>query len=76
MTTDDITTDDKNRLISLSEASEMYGLTHSYLRNLIHRNRLSAQKIGNAWVTTPSKVEEYIATREKRGAFKSDITLD
>ena len=66
-------TDDKTRLISLAEASELYGFSHNYLRRLVNRGRLEAQKVGNSWVTTPQAVEIYIASREERGLFRNDI---
>jgi hypothetical protein len=68
--------DDKTRLISLAEASEIYGLSRVYLTQLAQKGRLKAQKIANAWVTTPLNVEEYIRSRQKRGAYRDDIQLD
>lgn len=69
-------TDDKNRLISLAEASELYGFSPDYLRNLAQRGRLSAQKIADRWVTTPNQVEDYIKSRKQRGVFREDIDID
>ncbi|MCB8986082.1 MAG: helix-turn-helix domain-containing protein [Ardenticatenaceae bacterium] len=69
-------TDDKTRLISLSEAAELYGFDAVYLRNIARKGRLKAEKVGNSWVTTPQAVEEYIASRQKRGAYRDDIQLD
>jgi hypothetical protein len=68
--------DDKTRLISLSEASELYGFSKNYLNNLVARGRLEAQKVGSMWVTTPANVEEFIASRQKRGLYRDDISLD
>jgi excisionase family DNA binding protein len=68
--------DDKTRLISLSEAAELYGFDRYYLAKLAQRGRLQAQKVGNSWVTTPKDVEEYINSRQKRGAYRNDIQLD
>jgi excisionase family DNA binding protein len=69
-------TDDKTRLISLPEAAELYGFNRRYLSALARKGRLKAQKIGGVWLTTPQDVEEYIATREKKGAYRDDIILD
>jgi hypothetical protein len=69
-------TDDKTRLISLAEAAELYGFSRYYLSNLAKRGRLKAQKIGGAWVTTPNDMEDYIRSREERGAFRDDIQVD
>ena len=70
------TNDDKQRLISLAEAAEIYGFNADYLRQLALKGRLSAQKVGKFWVTTPANVEEYIESRKKMGAFRDDITLE
>ena len=69
-------TDDKTRLISLAEASEMYGFSHAYLRRLAEKGRLKAFKVARNWVTTPLDMEEYIRSREKRGSYRNDIKLD
>ena len=69
-------TDDKTRLISLPEAAELYGFNHRYLGNLARKGRLKAQKVGDVWITTPQDVENYIASRHKRGAYRGDIQLD
>lgn len=45
--------DDKNRLISLSEAAELSGFSQDYLGELARKGRLNAQKIGKFLVTTP-----------------------
>ncbi|MGB5060143.1 MAG: helix-turn-helix domain-containing protein [Candidatus Promineifilaceae bacterium] len=69
-------TEDKTRLISLPEAAELYGFDAQYLGNLARRGRLSAQKIGDRWITTPQDVEDYIASRKKRGIYRGDIQVD
>lgn len=69
-------TDDKTRLISLKEASELYGFDYRYLATLARKGRLKAQKIAGAWLTTPADVEVFIATRQNRGAYRDDIQLD
>jgi hypothetical protein len=68
--------DDKNRLISLPEAADLYGFHPRYLAELARKGRLQAQKLGDIWVTTPANVEEYIQSRKKRGAYRDDIQLD
>ena len=68
--------DDKTQLISLADAAAMYGLNADYLRTLAQKGRLKAQKLGNIWVTTPSHVEDYIRSRQKRGAYRNDLKLD
>ena len=64
---------DKTRLISLPEAAELYGFEANYLGTLARKGRLKAQKVGTSWVTTPQDVENYIASRQKRGVYRDDI---
>ncbi len=68
--------DNKERLISLKEASELYGFDHRYLATLARKGRLKAQKIAGAWLTTPQNVENFIGSRQNRGAYRDDIQLD
>ena len=65
--------EDKDRLISLAEAAELYGFSQDYLSKLARRGRLKAQKIARNWLTTPADVEEYIRSRQKRGVYRDDI---
>lgn len=67
---------DKNRLISLPEAAELYGFNSVYLGELARKGRLAAQKVGTSWVTTPEAMENYIRSRQKRGAYRQDIQSD
>ncbi len=67
--------DDKTRLISLVDAAAIYGFDSVYLSHLARKGRLKAQKIGNSWATTPSDMEEYIRSRQKRGVYRDDISL-
>lgn len=69
-------TEDKNRLISLPEAAELYSFNPDFLGQLARKGRLKAHKIGKMWVTTPQDVEDYIHSRQSTGAFRSDIALD
>ena len=68
--------DDKTRLISMSEAAEIYGFNADYLARLARKGRLKAQKVGWSWVTTPLDVESFISSREKKGAYRRDIQID
>jgi hypothetical protein len=72
---DSAANEDKTRLISLTEASESYGFNPDYLGQLARRGRLVAQKVGSMWVTTPQNVEDFIASRQKRGSFRDDIQI-
>jgi hypothetical protein len=62
-----------DELISLTEAAKRYGLSTNYLRDIATSGRLKARKIGNSWVTTPAAVEDYIASREKKGFYREDL---
>lgn len=68
--------EDKTRLISLSEAAELYGLDNNYLGQLARKGRLKAHKIAGVWLTTPFDVEDYIRSRQRRGVYRTDIQLD
>ncbi len=67
---------DKNRLITLAEASDLYGFNQDYLKQLAQKGRLTANKLGRMWVTTPENMEVYIGSRKKMGAYRDDIQLD
>ena len=51
---------DDERLISLTEAAALCGLSSAQLRLLAKRGRLHAQKVGKSWVTTPRAVADYM----------------
>jgi hypothetical protein len=64
---------DRDNLISLARASEVYGFSHAYLANLARSGRLQAQKLGSIWVTTAADVETYIRSRKKIGLYRNDV---
>lgn len=68
--------EDKDRLISMSEAAKIYDFNADYLARLARKGRLKAQKVGWSWVTTPADVEAFIASRQKKGAYRDDIQID
>jgi excisionase family DNA binding protein len=57
-------------LITLREAAEISGLSHSHLRLLIRRGEIWGKKIGRDWFTTAQAVKEYLA-RDRRPGPKS-----
>lgn len=69
----DQSSQDEHELISLAEAAERYGFSSGYLRQLARKGRLKARKIAKTWLTTPADMEAYIASRQKRGAYREDI---
>lgn len=64
------------KLITLAEASKRFGLSPEYLRAIARSGRLTAQKIGRDWLTTPADVKAYIASRKKKGAYRDDLEFD
>lgn len=64
---------DKTRPITLAEAAEIYGFHPNYLAELARKGRLKARKSGGVWLTTLADVEDFIASRQKRGAYRNDI---
>ena len=55
------------RLISLSEAAEMSGLSQGHLRLLAKQKKIWAIKIGRDWLTTEEVVLAYLATDRRPG---------
>jgi excisionase family DNA binding protein len=62
-----------SELITLKEAAEYSGFSYNYLRNLVNKGRLKARKRGMQWFTTRDEVDEYIASRQRRGRYRQDI---
>jgi hypothetical protein len=56
-----------NELISLTQASELSGLTSDHLRRLVREGDLWGKKIGRNWVTTEMAIREYLAHDHKPG---------
>lgn len=56
----------EERLISLTEAAALSGLSADHLRRLAEKGRLRARKIGRNWVTSAEAVREYVEDPEKR----------
>ena len=53
--------------LTLAEASEWTGLAATTLRVLIHRRRMEGRKRGRDWFVTPSSLQAYLASRDRRG---------
>jgi excisionase family DNA binding protein len=60
----------KDLLLTLSQAGKRYGYSSDYLRRLAEKGRLTAQKVGHAWLTTAHDVETFLESREPRGLYK------
>jgi hypothetical protein len=53
-------TEEKEKLISLSEASKLAPYSANYLGLLIRKGRLKGEKSGTKWCTTKSAVKNYL----------------
>ena len=60
---------DMFELISLSEAAELSGLSHSHLRLLVRKSEIWGKKMGRDWFTNAKAVDEYLA-RDRRPGTK------
>jgi excisionase family DNA binding protein len=56
-----------SKLISVTEASKISGLTTGFLRRLLIRGDLEGVKIGRNWLTTREAVEGYLKQDRRRG---------
>ena len=55
------------RLMSLAEAAELFGLSHSHLRKLVREGKIWGKQVGRYWVTTEEAVAEYLAQDRRPG---------
>ena len=44
-----------------------------YLRAIAKRGRLKVWRVGRNYLTTSAAVDDYVATREKKGAYRTDL---
>jgi hypothetical protein len=56
-----------NELITLSEAADICGLSHSHIRLLVRKGEVWGKKVGNFWFTTERAVGEYLARNIRPG---------
>jgi excisionase family DNA binding protein len=56
-----------SKLISVTEASEISGLTTSYIRRLLREGTIEGVKIGRNWLTTEEAIREYLSKERRRG---------
>lgn len=60
-----------SKLISVTRASEISGLTPGYLRRLLRQKRIDGKKIGRDWFTTEETIREYLKQERRRGRPKT-----
>lgn len=56
-----------SKFITLTQASEISGLSEAHLRRLIYRGAIWATKVGINWVTTEESVRDYLKTDRRTG---------
>lgn len=55
------------KLISLTEAAEISGLSQGHLRLLAKQEKIWAMKIGRDWLTTEEAIQAYMTTDRRPG---------
>jgi hypothetical protein len=56
-----------DELISLIQAAELSGMSHSHLRLLVRRGDIWGKRMGRDWFTSARAVQEYFARERKPG---------
>ena len=56
-----------DELITLPEAAETSGLSHSHLRKLVRTGGIWGKRFGQTWVTTEKAVRKYLARDRRPG---------
>ena len=62
-----------DEMITLKQASEIYGFKVNYLQGLALRGRLKCKKFGSQWATTAADMEKFIKSRVVRGVYKKNV---
>lgn len=55
------------KLISVTEASAVSGLTPSYIRRLLRESKLAGVKVGRDWFTTEEALQTYLVQDRRPG---------
>ena len=56
-----------HKLISVTEASDLSGLTPSYIRRLLRQQKMLGVKVGRDWFTTEDAIRTYLAQDRRPG---------
>jgi excisionase family DNA binding protein len=56
-----------SKLISVTEASQISGLTTGHLRKLLREGQIEGVKIGRNWLTTEEAVQDYLKQEIRPG---------
>jgi hypothetical protein len=54
-------------LLSLSEAAKKYKVPMGTIRDALYRGDVVGRKIGSQWVVEAASIEQFVASRPKRG---------
>ena len=60
------------KLISVTRAAEISGLTPGYIRRLLRQERIYGEKMGRDWFTTAEAIREYLTQERRPGRPKTD----
>ena len=56
-----------SKLISVTRAAEISGLTTSFIRRLLRDGRIEGVKIGRNWLTTEEAIRQYLGQDRRPG---------
>ena len=56
-----------SKLISVTRAAELSGLTTSYIRRLLRDKQIEGVKIGRNWLTTEEAIRKYLKQDRRPG---------
>lgn len=59
------------QLITLAEAAQISGLSHSHLRLLVRKGKIWGVKMGRDWLTTREAVVAYSSTKQESDPKRS-----
>ena len=56
-----------SKLITVTEASRLSGLTPSYIRRLLRKGEIDGKKVGEIWLTTEDAIRDYMKKDRRPG---------
>jgi len=56
-----------SKLISVTEASQISGLTTSFIRRLLRTGQIEGVKVGYSWLTTEEAIRDYLSKERRPG---------
>ncbi len=55
------------KLISVTEAAQLSGLTVSYIRRLLRNGQVEGTKVGHTWLTSEAAIRDYLRQERHPG---------